>query len=66
MARNKKNMRQMKEAVIEEHKLHYIDGVTTYRGVWRRWIQPKYFISYSYYMDILCTPQSEIKEKDDN
>lgn len=64
MARNKTNMRQLKEAVIEEHRQHYIDGVTTYRGVWRRWIQPKFFISYSYYMDILGTPLSDIRKED--
>lgn len=63
MARNKTNMRQMKAAVIAEHNLHYIEGVTTYRGVWRRWIQPKFYISYSYYMDILGTPMGEIKER---
>lgn len=57
-------MRQLKEAVIAEHHQHYIDGVTTYRGVWRRWIQPKFFISYSYYMDILGTPMSDIRKED--
>lgn len=62
MSRNKMNMRQMKEAVIEEHNRHYIEGLTTYRGVWRRWIQPQFFISYSYYMDILGTPMSKIKK----
>lgn len=63
MSRNKTNVRMMMEAVIEEHNSHYIDGVTTYKGVWKRWIQPKFFISYSYYMEILGTPISDIKKK---
>lgn len=56
-------MRQMKEAVIAEHNKHYEEGLTTYRGVWRRWIQPRFFISYSYYMDILGTPMKDIKKQ---
>lgn len=53
MPRNKENMLQMKLDVVAEHRKHYIEGVTTYMGVWRRWIKPRFYISYSYYMSIL-------------
>ena len=56
MPKSKENTLQMKRAVVEEHNRHYVDGVTTYKGIWRRWIQPRFFISYNYYMDILSTP----------
>lgn len=59
MPTKKENVLLRKKAIIEEHKRHYIEGVTTYVGIWRTWIYPKFFISYNYYMDILGEPNLE-------
>lgn len=32
---------------------HYEEGVTTYRGIWRKYIEPRFHISYPRYINIL-------------
>ena len=61
MSYNNENNYRLALEVIECHNEHYKDGVTTYIGVWREFIYPRFFISYKTYKNILEMPG--IKEK---
>lgn len=32
---------------------HYVEGLTTYKGIWRHFIEPHYHITYQVYINIL-------------
>lgn len=37
----------------------YEQGFTTYKGVWKKFIYPVYFVSYKHYINILAEGQLE-------
>lgn len=59
MSYNKLNLLRRYKAIAEETKGHYDPDVTTYKGVWRKYIYQKFHISYSRYMTIISTPNLE-------
>lgn len=59
MAYNRVNILRHYKAIVEETNRHYDPDVTTYKGVWRKYIYPVYHISYSRYMTIVSTPNLE-------
>ena len=59
MAYNRVNILRHYKAMLEETDKHYDPDVTTYKGVWRKYIYPVYHISYSQYMKIVSTPNLE-------
>ena len=59
MAYNRVNILRHYRAIVEETNRHYDPDVTTYKGVWRKYIYPVYHISYSRYMTIISTPNLE-------
>ena len=61
MAYNRVNILRHYKAIVEETGEHYDPDVTTYKGVWRKYIYPVYHISYQQYMKIINTPNLEAK-----
>jgi len=63
MAYNRKNRIRTYLLVADIVKAHYEDGVTTYRGIWRKYVNPIYPMSYSQFMKIVSMPnlQKELK-----
>lgn len=59
MAYNRVNILRHYKAIVEETNKHYDPDVTTYKGVWRKYIYPVYHISYSRYMVIISTTRLE-------
>ena len=59
MPYNRVNLLRHYRAIVEETNRHYDPDVTTYKGVWRKYIYPVYHISYQRYMDIVSTPNLE-------
>lgn len=59
MAYNRVNILRHYKAIVDETNKHYDPDVTTYKGVWRKYIYPVYHISYSRYMVIISTPRLE-------
>lgn len=59
MAYNRVNILRHYRAIVEETKMHYDPDVTTYKGVWRKYIYPKFHISYSRYMAVMSMPNLE-------
>jgi hypothetical protein len=49
----------MYKNVIEIVKKHYIEGVTTYSGVYREYVYPVYPMSYDLFLKIINTPNIE-------
>ena len=64
MAYNRRNRIKSYMLVAEIVKAHYEEGVTTYRGIWRKYVNPVYPMSYSQFMKIVNMPnlQRELKE----
>lgn len=64
MAYNRRNRIKSYMLVAEIVKGHYEEGVTTYRGIWRKYVNPVYPMSYSQFMKIVNMPnlQRELKE----
>lgn len=59
MAYNRVNLLRRYLAIVEETNRHYDPDVTTYKGVWRKYIYPKFHLSYQRYMVIVGTPNLE-------
>jgi len=59
MPYNRVNLLRRYRAIVEETNQHYDPDVTTYKGVWRKYIYGKFHISYSRYMTIIGTPNLE-------
>lgn len=56
MAYNNRNKLVMYKRVLEVVNQHYEEGVTTYAGVWRRHVYPRYPMSYQTFMRIINMP----------
>jgi hypothetical protein len=61
MAYNRVNILRHYKAIVEKTEEHYDPDVTTYKGVWRKYIYPAYHLSYGQYMKIINTPNLEGK-----
>ena len=59
MAYNRINKLRQYKRIIDLTKAHYEEGITTYKGVWRKHIYPVYPISYALYMKIMSLPNIE-------
>lgn len=59
MAYNRVNKLRMYKKIVSLTKEHYDPDVTTYAGVWRKYVYGVYPISYSHYMKIIGTPNLE-------
>lgn len=63
MAYNRKNRIRTYLLVADIVKAHYEEGVTTYRGIWMKYVNPTYPMSYSHFMKIVGMPnlQEDLK-----
>lgn len=59
MAYNRVNILRHYISIVEDTNHYYDPDLTTYKGVWRKYIYPVYHISYSRYMTIINTPNIE-------
>ena len=64
MARSKLNLIRYYAKIIEIVNAHYIVGLTTYAGIWRKYVYPVYPVSYETFMRIVSYPrlQQELEE----
>ena len=64
MARSKLNLLRYYNKIVEITQSHYIVGLTTYAGIWRKYVYPVYPVSYETYMRIISYPrlQQELEE----
>ncbi len=46
----------MYSKVIKIVNEYYMDGVTTYAGIWREYVNPVYPMSYATFIKIINTP----------
>lgn len=53
------NKLRMYQRIIDLTEQHYEAGITTYKGVWRKYVYPVYPISYPLYMKIINMPNIE-------
>lgn len=65
MAYNKVNLYKKYLIIVGIVKRHYIEGVTTYKGIWRQYVYPTYPISYTKFIEIINTPHLEAKLRDE-
>jgi hypothetical protein len=56
MAYNNINKYKRYLSIIEIVNEHYVDGITTYMGIYKKYVEPVYYISYKTFMDIVNTP----------
>ncbi len=64
MPYNRVNLLRHYRGIVELTNLHYDPMVTTYKGIWSKYIYPVYHISYQRYLDILAIPvERELEEE---
>lgn len=56
MAYNKINKLQFYIRIMEIVNAHYEPGVSTYRGIWKVYVSPRYPMSYHRFMEIVNMP----------
>jgi hypothetical protein len=56
---NRVNKLRLYRNVINVVKKHYIEGVTTYAGIYREYVNPVYPMSYGSFLKIINTPNIE-------
>jgi hypothetical protein len=61
MAYNHKNRMRLYKNIVKIVEENYIDGVTTYKGIYRAYVYPVYPISYTTFLKIINTPLKHIK-----
>lgn len=54
MSYNRINKLKMYQKIQEITLREYEQGFTTYKGVWKKFIYPVFFISYKHYLNILA------------
>lgn len=54
MSYNRINKLKMYQKIQEITMKEYEPYFTTYKGVWRKFIYPVYFVSYKHYLNILA------------
>lgn len=65
MAYNRVNILRHYRGIIEITNRHYEPMVTTYKGIWAKYIYPVYHLSYQRYLDILSIPVERELEKEE-
>lgn len=65
MAYNHKNKLLLYQKIVDIVNERYEDGITTYKGIWSKYVYPVYPISYGKFLEILNTPnlQKKIQEE---
>lgn len=64
MAYNRVNILRHYRGIVELTNKHYDPMVTTYKGIWAKYIYPVYHLSYQRYLDILAIPvEKELNEE---
>ncbi len=67
MAYNNKNTLLRYKQIQEETQKHFIPGITTYSGIFYKYINPIFPMCYDTYMKIINTPVEKlIKEIESN
>ena len=68
MSYNKVNKLRMYKKIVELTQRYYDADVTTYKGVWRKYVYPIYPISYSQYMKIMGMGnlESQLREEEES
>lgn len=61
MSYNRINKLKMYQKIQEITLREYKQGFTTYKGVWKKFIYPVFFISYKHYLNILA--EGSLKER---
>jgi hypothetical protein len=56
MAYNRINKLLQYKNVIDIVNEHYEEGITTYKGIWRTYVNPVYPMSYKTFIDIINMP----------
>ena len=59
MGYNRVNKLKQYMLIVNITKKHYVEGVTTYRGIWACYINPVYPMTYQSYMRIINMPNLE-------
>lgn len=59
MAYNRINKLRTYQLVLNIVKQHYIEGVTTYKGIFEMYVLPIYPMSYQRFITIINTPNIE-------
>jgi uncharacterized membrane protein len=59
MAFNKINKIKKHILIVEIVNKHYIDGLTPYAAIWRKFVNPVYPMSYNTFMQIINSPGLE-------
>lgn len=65
MGYNKANLNKKIALVQELVQKHYIEGVTTYKGIWRTYVTPVYPMSYETFIKYINTPLGITKPNED-
>ena len=63
MSYNRINKLKMYQKIQEITRKEYEAGFVTYKGVWRKFIYPVFFISYKHYLNILAEGRLESRIK---
>jgi hypothetical protein len=53
---NQINVLRRYKLVIDIVQKHYVEGITSYKGIWREYVYPVYPMSYNTFMQIMNTP----------
>lgn len=56
MAYTQKNQLQRMKLVQDLVQKHYEPGISTYKGVWRKYVNPVYPMCYATFLKIINTP----------
>lgn len=58
---NKDNLNKRIALVQELVQKHYIEGVTTYKGIFLKYVNPIYPMSYETFLKYINTPLGKVK-----
>ena len=56
MGYNRENLNRKIALVQDLVQKHYIEGVTTYKGIWREYVNPVYPMTYDTFIRYINTP----------
>jgi hypothetical protein len=62
MAYNNKNKIETIRKVHQIVQIHYVEGVTTYKGIWSEYVNKTYPMSYATFLKYINTPVPKVHE----
>lgn len=65
MGYNKINQYKRYLIIVEIVQKHYVEGISNYKGIWRKHINPTYPMSYSKFIEIINIPNLATKLKEE-